>query len=80
MHVLVLFRAGALPIRTVGEPGVQGDGVQGMQGIGTNTPNAAAVAAATAGLAGDMHMPNVGTLTIGLLSIMVAAGVPESVL
>jgi hypothetical protein len=46
-----------------------------MHGIGVKTPSAAAVAAATAGLAGDEHIPKVARLTIGLLSRMVAAGV-----
>ena len=51
-----------------------------MQGIGVNTPKAAAVAAATAGFAGDMHIPKGGMFTIGLLSIMLAAGAPAAVL
>jgi hypothetical protein len=59
---------------TVGEPGTQGDGVIGMHGIGVSTPKAAAVAAATCGLAGDMHMPNGMMLTIGTWSMMLAAG------
>lgn len=42
---------------TVGEPGIQGAVVTGMQGIGVKTPNAAAVAEATVGFAGDEHMP-----------------------
>ena len=80
MHVQVLLRAGMLLIRTVGEPGVQGAGVTGTQGIGVSTPRAAAVAAATAGLAGDVHMPKGAILATGLLSMIVAAGVPHSVL
>ena len=68
-------KAGMFPIKTVGEPGIQGAIVIGIQGIGVNTPKAAAVAAATIGLARDWHMPNGRTLTIGLLSIMLAAGV-----
>lgn len=47
------FKAGILPIKTVGEPGVHGAAVTGIQGIGVNTPSAAAVAAATMGLDGD---------------------------
>ena len=66
-----------LPIRTVGEPGTQGAAVAGIQGIGVSTPRAAAVAAATIGLAGDLHMPKDGTLTIGLWSMIVAAGLLE---
>lgn len=74
MHLLVLFSAGILAIVTVGEPGVQGAGVTGVQGIGVKTPKAAAVAAATAGLAGDLHIPKGKILTKGLLSIILAAG------
>ena len=68
-------KAGMFPIKIVGEPGIHGAIVIGIQGIGVNTPKAAAVAAATIGLARDWHMPNGRTLTIGLLSIMLAAGV-----
>lgn len=52
---LVLSRAGASPIVTVGAPGIQGAGVTGRQGMGVSTPIAAVVAAATAGLAGQQH-------------------------
>jgi hypothetical protein len=47
-----------------------------MHGIGVSTPKAAAVAAATVGLAGELHIPNGMTFTIGLPSIMFAAGTP----
>jgi len=79
VHIEVLLRAGMPPIITVGEPGVQGM-VTGIHGIGVSTPRAAAVAAATVGLAMDMHMPNGGMLTIGAQSTMVAAGEPAFVL
>jgi hypothetical protein len=46
----------------------------GMHGMGVSTPIAAAVAVATWGLAMDVHMANGMMLTIGMLSIMVAAG------
>jgi hypothetical protein len=46
-----------------------------MQGIGVSTPIAAAVAAATIGLAGDMHMPNGMIFTSGMLSMMLASGI-----
>jgi len=72
----VLLSAGILPIKTVGEPGTQGAGSTGTQGIGVNTPSAAAVAAATVGLAKDEHMPNGKTFNIGLLSMMFASGGP----
>jgi hypothetical protein len=57
-NVEMLSSAGALHNKTVGAPATQGAGVAGTQGIGVNTPIAAAVAAATVGLAGDMHIPN----------------------
>lgn len=79
MQVEVLFKAGMAPIMQVGEPGVQG-AVTGMQGIGVRTPSAAAVAAATVGLAIDMHIANGGILTIGAQSMIVAAGAPAMVL
>lgn len=73
----VEFKAGTFPINTVGDPGAQGAAVAGTHGIGVSTPAAAVVAAATVGFAGQQHMPNVTKLTIGLLSIIVAAGVPD---
>ena len=57
IHLDVWFSAGFPPIRTVGEPGAQGAEMTGIQGIGVKTPSAAAVAAATWGLASDIHMP-----------------------
>jgi hypothetical protein len=77
MHWLVLFRAGMPPIMTVGDPGVQGV-VTGTQGIGVRTPSAAVVAAATVGLANELHIPNGGMFTIGLKSMMFAAGGPSA--
>ena len=61
---------------TVAAPGAHGAGVTGMQGMGVRTPRAAAVAAATMGLAIDWHMPNGGMFIIGALAVMLAAGVP----
>lgn len=66
MHLEVMFSAGAPPTITVGAPGTQGATVLGMQGMGVNTPSAAAVAEATVGLANDMHTPNGGMLAMGL--------------
>ena len=60
ISLLVLFRSGLLHTRTVGAPGTQGAGVTGVQGIGVSAPIAAAVAAATAGLARLEHIPKVG--------------------
>src|ERR1700739_3005227 len=74
----LLLRAGMLAMRTVGEPGAQGAAVTGMHGMGVNTPSAAAVAAATSGFAGEEHIPKGRMLVMGMLSMMVAAGVPVS--
>ncbi len=52
--------AGMPHTSTVGAPGAQGATVMGMHGMGVNTPIAAAVAAATMGLAGLWHMPKAG--------------------
>lgn len=68
------FSAGMLLSITVGDPGAHGAGVTGTQGIGVNTPIAAAVADATAGLDGVVHIPNGIMLTVGTLSMMFAAG------
>jgi hypothetical protein len=78
LHMEVLLRAGIPPIMQVAEPGAQGI-VTGIQGMGVRTPSAAAVAAATVGLAIDMHIPNGGMLTMGAQSMIVAAGVPALV-
>jgi hypothetical protein len=65
------------PISTVGDPGFQGV-VTGIHGIGVSAPSAAAVAAATIGLASDWHIPNGGMFTIGIESMMFAAGAVAS--
>jgi hypothetical protein len=79
MQVEVLLSAGMPPTMTVADPGTQGAVVAGMQGIGVSTPRAAAVAEATVGFAMDMHMPKVGMLVMGIISMMLAAGVPHMV-
>src|SRR4051812_40374475 len=79
IHLEVLFKAGGPPILHPIEPGTQGT-VTGMQGMGVKTPSAAAVAAATVGLAIDVHMPNGGMLVMGIQSMIVAAGAPAFVL
>ena len=66
MFIEVLSSVGMLPSNTVGAPGTHGEVVAGMQGIGVRTPMAAAVAAATIGFAGDMHMPNGMIFTRGM--------------
>jgi hypothetical protein len=60
---------------TVDEPGVHGATVTGTQGTGVKTPCAAAVAAATWGLLGVVHIPKGITFVIATLSIIVAAGI-----
>jgi hypothetical protein len=70
----LLFRAGIFLIITWGDPGAHGAGVTGTHGIGVNTPMAAAVADITDGLDGDWHIPKGMMLAIGLLSMMLAAG------
>lgn len=58
--------AGKFLTKTVGDPGTQGAMVLGTQGIGVKTPNAAAVADATTGLAKDIHVPKGKIFTKGL--------------
>jgi len=64
---------------TVGAPGIHGATVAGTQGMGVNTPSAAAVADATTGFAIDEHAPKVGIFAKGAKSMMVAAGIPDEV-
>src|SRR5579871_50962 len=78
MSLQLLSSAGMFPSKTVGAPGTQGAGVTGTHGMGVRTPNAAAVAAATVGFDGEEHIPNGATLTMGLPSMILAAGVPVS--
>ena len=66
LHVQALFKAGIFAIMVLVQPGVQGAGVTGMQGIGVNTPSAAVVAAATVGFANEVHMAKGGIFTIGI--------------
>jgi hypothetical protein len=66
IHLDVLFKAGILAINTVGAPGTQGAIVIGIHGMGVKTPNAAAVAAATMGFAGELQTPNGIIFTIGI--------------
>ncbi len=65
MHLQVLFKAGVPPIITVGEPGAQGAVVTGIHGCGVSTPDAAAVAEATCGLDGVVHMPKGAMFIMG---------------
>jgi hypothetical protein len=66
MSLEVSFNAGIFPTSTVGDPGSQGAGVTGTQGMGVNTPKAAVVAAATVGLARLVHIPKGGIFTMGM--------------
>jgi hypothetical protein len=68
------FNAGIFPSNTVGEPGIHGADVTGIQGIGVKTPDAADVADATVGLASELHIPNGKMFSIGILSIIFAIG------
>src|SRR5205809_1094040 len=76
-RVDVSSSAGMFASSTVAAPGAHRAVVAGTQGIGVSTPSAAAVAAATVGFDGLVHMPNGMMLTIGLLSMMLAAGTNE---
>src|SRR5487761_2216157 len=66
-------------MRTFAEPGAHGPVGTGTQGIGVGTPRAADVAAITAGLAGEAHIPNIGMVAIGIMSAMVATNCPPAV-
>ena len=65
VHVEVLLRAGWFLIITVGDPGAQGEAVNGTHGAGVGTPRAAVVAAATAGFDCVMHITNDTMFFIG---------------
>jgi hypothetical protein len=75
IHLEELLSAGMLATSTVGEPGTQGAAVTGIQGCGVSTPNAAAVAAATMGLAMELQTPKGRMFNIGLLSMILAIGI-----
>jgi len=62
-----------------GAIGIHGAGTTGTQGIGVSAPSAAAVAAATVGLASDWHMPNGAMFAPGATSVMVATGRPSTI-
>jgi hypothetical protein len=71
------FNAASPATVTLEAPGLQGDVVIGMHGWGVSTPKAAAVAAATCGLLGDMHIPKGIRFTMGVKSWTVAAAMLE---
>ncbi len=68
--------AGCPPMITLGAGFSQGPAGTGMQGMGVSTPNAAAVAEATVGLARLLHVPKGGMLSIGAISVIAPAGRP----
>ncbi len=72
-------RTGTPPRTTLLDPGAHVPRGTGMHGIGVCTPRAAAVAAMTAGFAGELHIPKVGMFAIGIASAMVATGWPPAV-
>ena len=73
MSLEVSSSAGMLHNITVFCPGIQGAGVAGIHGAGVGVPKAAAVAAITAGFAGDLHMANGMMFVMGMWSIIFAA-------
>jgi hypothetical protein len=74
MSLEVLSNVGIFANSTVGAPGTQGAGVAGTHGMGVSTPKAAAVAAATSGLAMELHTPKGIIFTRGTWSMMLASG------
>jgi hypothetical protein len=66
IHFEILSSAGMLAISTVAAPATHGALVAGIHGIGTSTPRAAAVAAATVGFDGELHIPKGMIFTIGI--------------
>jgi len=78
MQVDPATRTGMPPAVICGAIGIHGAGTTGTHGIGVSTPSAAAVAAATVGLASDWHIPNGAMFTPGAISVMVATGRPST--
>ena len=74
MVLLSSVKAGMLAIKTSVLPGVQGIVGIGRQGWGFKTPWLAVVAAAVSGLVSVVQLPKGGIFTIGLKSIILAAG------
>lgn len=75
----LLSSAGVPATKTAGAPGDQGAAVAGMQGCGVKLPRAAAVAAATSGLARLWHRPKGAMFSIGTWSLMLPTGTPAQV-
>ncbi|MEY2420288.1 MAG: hypothetical protein QOI95_355 [Acidimicrobiaceae bacterium] len=77
LHIDGDVSAGTFPMTVFAAPGFHGPAGTGMHGIGVSTPSAAAVAAATIGFEGLVHMPKGGMFIIGTMSLIVAAGFPS---
>lgn len=74
LHVELLLRTGMFPIITVGLPVTHGATVIGVHVPGVSTPRAAAVCAAVIGFDSERQTPNGAMFSIGVLSMIVAAG------
>src|SRR5947209_3101617 len=72
-QVAVWSNAGT-PQTVTGAGGSHGSEVAGTHGAGVNTPSAAVVAACTAGLTGELHIPNVMMFVSGTKSVTTARG------
>jgi hypothetical protein len=77
LHIEPVVSAGVPPIIVFIAPGFHGPRGTGTHGIGVSTPSAADVAAATVGFANDVHIPNGGMFVTGIMSLIVAAGLPS---
>ena len=77
INVDIILIAGMLVTIVLTGPGIQGAGITGVQGAGVGTPNAAAVAAATAGLLCVVHMPKGGMFIKGTISFILPPGVVD---
>src|SRR5579859_4913985 len=60
------------PEEVTGSGGSHGSAVAGTHGAGVNTPDAAEVAAMTAGFEGELHIPNDAMFVSGTKSLIVA--------
>ncbi len=78
-HVDPAVNTGTPAETTFVEPGCHGPVGTGMHGIGVRTPIAADVAAATAGFAGETHIPNGGMFATGSVSMIFATSCPPAV-
>jgi hypothetical protein len=77
IHLESWARIGPIGRRTVTFDVIQGADIAGTQGIGVNTPKAAAVAAATIGFAILLHIPKGAILAIGIISTIEPTGILE---